>query len=281
MQIHLKNDQLSAVIESSGSELISLQSGGKELLWEAGPEWARHAPVLFPVIGRTTDDVIRHKGRRYPINQHGFARDSNFTIVSSTPNSAHLRLDHNPTHGTEFPFPFSLETQWHLDAEQLTLTFILTNTGDAPLPAALGWHPAFRWQRDQSWQLLFEHDETGPTRRVNSRVQVTPERYDSPLTGNSLDLSEELLSSGALIFEALRSRTVRLVSSEGPVLSLMFPEFPHFAVWKKPGAGFVCLEPWSDLPQPDGERNEFSMTLNGRLAPGARKNYTCKVIPQV
>jgi galactose mutarotase-like enzyme len=277
MQVHLENDQLSAVIASTGSELISLQLGGKELVWEAGLEWARHAPILFPIIGRVTDDVIRHNGRHFPINQHGFVRDTDFTLISSTPNAAHLRLDHSPTDDTKFPFPFSLETQWHLEADELTITFILTNTGQAPLPAALGWHPAFRMQRDQNWKLLFERDETGSTRRVNSRVQLTPEKYNSPLTRNSLSLSEDLFSKGAIIFESLLSRTVRLVSADGPMLSMGFPEFSHFAVWKKPGADFICLEPWSDLPQTDGERHDISMDSTKLLTPGARKKYSCRL----
>lgn len=282
MQIHLRNEQLSAVIESKGSELVSLQRGGQELLWDAGPEWARHAPVLFPVIGRVTDDVILHKGRRYPMNQHGFARDRVFTTVSSTPTTAHFHLQHSPRDGLEFPFPFSLETRWHLDAGHLAVAFTLTNTGDTPFPAALGWHPAFRTPREQGWKLLFEHDEKGRTRRVNTRVQLTPEKYNSPLVGTALDLSEELLAGGAIIFESLRSRTVQLVSAEGPVLTMeVSDEFPHFAVWKKPGAGFVCLEPWSDLPHPDGERHDTSASPGKLLMPGERRDYMCRVSPHV
>lgn len=280
MQVQLKSDQLTAVIDSTGAELISLQKEGKELLWGAGPEWNRHAPVLFPVIGRVTDDVIHHEGRGYPIKQHGFARDSDFALVTSTPAFAHWRLNHAAAGETQFPFPCSLETEWSLDSEHLGLTFTLSNTGDEPLPAALGWHPAFRCPTGEGWKLLFEHDEPGPVRRVNSRVQLIPEWYGSPLSGNSLELNEELLGGGAVIFESLRSRKVQLVSPAGPVLTMAFPDFPHFAVWKKPGADFICLEPWSKLPQPDGERQEvLSMSSIDLLMPGSRKTYTCRMTP--
>ncbi|ASN22053.1 aldose epimerase family protein [Arthrobacter sp. YN] len=277
MQIRIGNDQLSAVIDSTGSELISLQSREQELLWEAGPEWARHAPILCPVIGRVAEDVIRHNGLRYPVTRHGFVRDSGFTVVRSAPDSTHLRLDHHPEDATGFPFPFALETQWHVAARQLTVTFILTNSGHSPLPASLGWHPAFGWKRDEDLDLVFERPETGSTRRVNSEVHLTHERYDSPLKGNSLRLTEELLSEGALIFESLNSRTVRLVSSDGPVLSMAFRGFPHLAVWKKPGADFVCLEPWSDLPHVEGERRELSSVPAELLMPGASKGYSCRL----
>jgi D-hexose-6-phosphate mutarotase len=48
----LRSDRISATILAHGAELCSLKtSDGLELLWQAGPEWPRHAPLLFPIIG--------------------------------------------------------------------------------------------------------------------------------------------------------------------------------------------------------------------------------------
>ena len=113
MRIHLQTDQLRAVLDSHGAELVSLQNReGKELLWTGGPEWPRHAPLLFPIIGRMTDDVLLHKGREYPIKQHGFARDNEFTVLTSSPHTARLRLENSPATEARFPFAFSLDTIW-------------------------------------------------------------------------------------------------------------------------------------------------------------------------
>src|SRR5438309_7108830 len=49
----LHGDGISAVITGQGAELVSLQDAhGFEFLWQAGPEWRRHSPVLFPIGGR-------------------------------------------------------------------------------------------------------------------------------------------------------------------------------------------------------------------------------------
>ncbi|RWX59596.1 aldose 1-epimerase family protein, partial [Mesorhizobium sp. M4B.F.Ca.ET.089.01.1.1] len=75
----LHGDGISATIVRQGAELVSLRdSEGTELLWQAGPAWKRHSPVLFPIVGRLKGDQLRHRGRSYPMTQHGFARDRRF-----------------------------------------------------------------------------------------------------------------------------------------------------------------------------------------------------------
>jgi galactose mutarotase-like enzyme len=72
----LSNDSISASVSAAGAELISLKNAqGLELLWQAGPVWPRHAPILFPIVGRLKNDELQHQGKLYPMTQHGFARD--------------------------------------------------------------------------------------------------------------------------------------------------------------------------------------------------------------
>ena len=59
----LRSDGITAVIAPDGAELISLRDAqGLELLWQAGPAWPRHAPILFPIVGRLKNDALRHQG---------------------------------------------------------------------------------------------------------------------------------------------------------------------------------------------------------------------------
>lgn len=279
MKIHLQTDQLRAVLDSHGAELVSLQnSRGKGVLWAGGPEWPRHAPVLFPIIGRMADNVLLHEGREYPIQQHGFARDSEFTVLTSSPHAARLRLENSPATEARFPFAFSLDAIWSLDGPHLNLTFILTNTGQTAMPASLGWHPAFHWDARQGWELIFSKEEPDRIRRVNDNVQLTTVKHPSPVLGMSLNLTEAKFDQGAMIFEAIRSRGVRYSSPDGPVLDMAFPGFAQFAVWKQPGADFVCLEPWSGMPATASLRGELqsnpSQTL---LHPREVRRFSCEV----
>lgn len=70
----IRGGGLTATIKAHGAELCSLRSdAGIEFVWQAGPAWLRHAPLLFPIVGRLANDELRHRGKTYRITQHGFA----------------------------------------------------------------------------------------------------------------------------------------------------------------------------------------------------------------
>ncbi len=56
----LSNDFLSIEISEKGAELISIEKNGRQYLWSADADfWNRHAPILFPIVGRLQDDKCR------------------------------------------------------------------------------------------------------------------------------------------------------------------------------------------------------------------------------
>lgn len=68
MTVIIQNDQLIAEIAEHGAELISLKSKehGLEYIWQGDPAyWGRHAPVLFPFVGRLKDDQYVYQGKTY------------------------------------------------------------------------------------------------------------------------------------------------------------------------------------------------------------------------
>jgi galactose mutarotase-like enzyme len=81
----LENDHLRVRIQAKGSELSSLQSklNDLEYLWQADPSvWNRHAPVLFPIVGKLRNNEYEWQGQTYHLPQHGFARDQVFEVHS-------------------------------------------------------------------------------------------------------------------------------------------------------------------------------------------------------
>src|SRR6201985_979285 len=82
----LRSGGLEATIKAHGAELCSLKDAqGIELIWQAGAAWPRHAPLLFPIVGRLKNDQLRHLGKNYPMTQHGFARDQRFDWLERAP----------------------------------------------------------------------------------------------------------------------------------------------------------------------------------------------------
>src|SRR5262249_19831936 len=131
---------------ADGAELVSLQNAdGLELLWQAGPAWRRHAPVLFPIVGRLKGDALQHGGKSYPMTQHGLARDRRFAWEERGANSCTLVLVDGGETRARYPFAFRLAVTYAVGDRHLDVTFEITNTGDEVLPASIGAHPAFNW----------------------------------------------------------------------------------------------------------------------------------------
>ena len=67
----IENDYLKVSVDDHGAELCSIfdKIHNREVIWQADPAyWKRHAPVLFPNVGRHFEDHYRIDGTEYPSN---------------------------------------------------------------------------------------------------------------------------------------------------------------------------------------------------------------------
>ncbi|MFD1983507.1 aldose 1-epimerase family protein [Mesorhizobium newzealandense] len=259
----IHGDGISATVVGQGAELVSLRDAeGTEFLWQAGPEWRRHSPVLFPIVGRLKGDQLRHQGRAYPMTQHGFARDKPFAWAARDPRSCTLVLTDDADTRTHYPFAFRLAVTYTLDRHQLGVTFDISNTGEEPLPASIGAHPAFNWPllpglAKSDYQLTFADAEPAPIRRLKDGLLLKAPR-PTPVQGNILALSERLFDEDAVILDRPASTSVRYAAERGPAIEMEWQGFQELGVWSKPGgAPFLCIEPWHGIASPADFDGDF------------------------
>lgn len=259
----IRSDFLSASIKADGAELCSLRNAaGLELLWQAGPEWPRHAPLLFPIVGRLKNDELRHRGRTYPMTQHGFARDCRFSWLERETTYCRLVLQDGPETHARYPFAFRLVVTYAVRDAELKVTLQLFNMGEEVLPASVGAHPAFNWPlvpelAKEDYRLVFSREEAAPVRRLRDGL-VRPEPEPTPVHGEILDLSEQLFADDAIIMDQLGSSSVRYEADQGPSIELSWDGFRELGIWSKPqGAAFLCIEPWRGTASPFGFDGEF------------------------
>jgi galactose mutarotase-like enzyme len=260
----LRSDGAAATILAHGAELCSLKDPhGLELLWQAGPEWRRHAPLLFPIVGKLKNDELRHRGKTYPMTQHGFARDHRFEWIEREPDRCTLVLADNAATRERYPFAFRLAVSYALQHADLGVTLEIANIGEEILPASIGAHPAFNWPllpglEKQAYALTFSNDEPAPVRRLkDSLLRAAPE--PTPVHGKTLALSERLFDDDAVIMDRLASTAVRYAADRGPSIEMFWEGFRELGVWSKPGgAPFVCIEPWCGTASPSDFDGEFA-----------------------
>ena len=258
----LRGEKIAATITAEGAELCSLKNAnGLELLWQAGPQWPRHAPLLFPIVGRLKNDALHHRGKTYPMTQHGFARDLRFDWIERKPDSCKLGLSDNADTRSRYPFAFRLAVTYTVIAADLDVALEITNTGEENLPASIGAHPAFNWPLHSGlgkpdYALIFSDDELAPIRRLkDGLLRAAPE--PTPIQCNRLVLSERLFDDDAVILDRLASSSVRYAAETGPSIQISWTGFRELGVWSKLGdAPFLCIEPWHGFASPldfDGE----------------------------
>lgn len=262
--VRIANDHLSAAINPFGAELSSLKdAAGRELMTNADPAfWTGRAPLLFPVIG-VTRDGIRLDGRHYPMAKHGFARHSMFELVTHEATRAVFSLGDSEETRTSYPFAFRLEVEFRLEEATLAVEVRVLNRGEVPMPASFGFHPAFAWplpygKARADHRIVFEKDEPARLREIAPDGLIAEARRDSPLDGRVLHLADDLFTNDALVWDPVESRHVTYGADGAPQLRIAFPDTDKLGIWTKPGAAYVCVEPWHGIADPEGYDGEFT-----------------------
>ena len=282
--VTIANGDLSAVIFPLGAELQSLRdSAGREYMTDADPAyWTGHAPLLFPIVGRLAGDWLSIDGCDYPMKQHGFARLMEWEVVGAGADAATFRLRDAEATRAAFPFAFEVAVLYALDGPTLSTVVRVGNPGAVPLPFSFGFHPAFAWPLPEGGEKLghrieFERDEPAPIRRLDGNGLLAFSEA-SPVDGRNLPLGPGLFEANAMIWDRLASRKLVYRSPSGPRLEIAFPGMPYLGIWQKPGANFICIEPWAGHADPAGFDGDFrdkpGVVL---LEPGAERSFAMDV----
>lgn len=283
MNISLTNASLTADLRTLGGELVSLRDrAGTEYIWQGNPAfWSGRNPVLFPIVGSLKDGKVDIGGRGFEMDRHGFARRSEFTLTDQGPDFAVLELRESPETLAQFPRPFALQVRHQLLKNGFSTTFAVENPGPEPLPFCIGAHtaircPLFAGERFEDYELTFDQPEDADSLLLNARGLLTGGREPMLHSGKVTLDYETFRRLDTIIFQGLRSKRVSLRNkATGRGVGLDFHEFPMVAFWTKPGAPFLCMEPWHGCAAYTHESGRFRDKPHVvTLAPDEWKEFT-------
>ena len=255
-----------ALIRDLGAELTSFRVGDDEVIWQSRPEvWKGSAPILFPIIGRLKGGGYTHGGRRYDLAKHGLVRSRRLTVSERGPGTATLTLKADDQTRACYPFDFVFRVTFTLGERRnnrsLRISYQVQNDGDEEMYFSLGSHPAIRLPLDQAplqdYYLELGVPETlGRHRIVDGLLSAASE----PFLDNEreIPLTEHLFDDDALIFKSVESTSVSVKCRRSArAVRIDTGGAPHLGLWAKPGADYVCIEPWWGYDDPadaaDGE----------------------------
>ncbi|WP_152055373.1 aldose 1-epimerase family protein [Aliarcobacter butzleri] len=246
MNYQIKNSFIKAQIKSFGVELNSLKKCDEnfEYIWQANSKyWARHSPVLFPIVGRLKEDSYFYKNKKYSLSQHGFARDKEFEIVQNEADFIEFRLKSDEKSLEFYPFFFELNIGYKLDKNSLIVSYKVKNKSDEKMYFSIGAHPAFNTQVGDF--LEFENIKTTKRYFLDEKGLIY-KNEDLNLENSKLYLDKDLFKDDALVFNDFNIKQITLKNIENRSrVKVKFDNFPYLGIWSKPNdAPFVCIEPW-------------------------------------
>ncbi len=246
MIIKLKNNEISASINSFGAELIALIKGETNYIWTIDTKyWNKTSPILFPIVGRLKNDSYTLEGKEYQLTRHGFARDNDFEIIHQTENEVVLSFKSNEETVKIYPFQFELQLGYLLTNDELVVSYTVINTTeDKTILFSIGAHPAFAIDNAfNDYSLVFDKDSSFESHLLENDL-FSGKTKSIVSNENSIPLDYNLFKEDALVFKNLKSTEVSLYYKNKPHLKMNFEGFPFFGIWTKENAPFLCLEPW-------------------------------------
>ena len=286
MNYIIGNEFYTATVSDHGAELISLKHcSGTELMWQSPTKdfWSKHAPLLFPIAGRIKNGEYTYGGKTYKMNSHGFISKADFVVAEKTADSIKLVTKSNEETLAQYPFEFEFTATYSLSGDTLCATVTVKNESGVVMPFTFGWHPGFMLPRDENTDIESYSVDFG---RGVDKIQWIPlvngpfaRTYSEPfaLKDGKYALNEkQIYENDTMIF---RDTPTSVILSDGKSYTLDFSwseNTPYLCIWKEPshGAPFICLEPWSGLPQNGIVDECFETRPMHRLEPGASESFS-------
>ena len=248
--VELRNEQISITVSEKGAELQSIKdANGKEYLWQGDPAfWPRRSPILFPIVCSVNNDTYQAEGQEYHLPRHGFARDTDFKLISRSDRKVTFALESSEETRKVYPYDFTLSVSYAFNI------------------------PDMKAGESQYGRIRLDNAE--PLDGLKSYIDGSHEMIEVPVETEQgvIEFSDNTWRNDSVKIHKSQVHRAELLNKAGePEVTLEF-RTPVIAFWSPYGkeAPFVCIEPWYGLGDPRGFLGAFKdKPLMNHLQPGA------------
>lgn len=256
----LCNKAVSISVKEYGAELSSFKSEETkiEYLWQGNPEvWYGQSPILFPIVGTLLDNKYRVDGKEYELFRHGIARKRDFELKEQAEDHITLTQSWNDDTLKVYPFKYVLDVEFKLEGKKLTVTHTVKNADGKTMYFSIGGHPGFNCKIGD--RLSFAEPETLVCEKIDTDSILDGKHYPTLENETDIVITKDIFDGDALILSGMKSDTVYLKSDFRPQqIKFNFGKAPALGIWAKPGAEYVCIEPWYGVNDSREVKADFS-----------------------
>ena len=257
MLITIQNKKLQLTVDTLGAQMMHLVAGGEEYLWQGDDVyWEDRAPVLFPYVGRLTDEKCTVSGDPYSMGIHGFAAACEFAAEKVAEDAMVLVLEANAETLSRYPFAFRFAVTYALKENTVAIAYRVENKGEKVMPFGIGGHPGFgiphaEGEAIEDYYLEFAYPCLPDKMGVSDTGFMTGHDLPCPLAeGKYLPLDPTLHSDDTVLLRNMAKAVTLRSKKSDYAITVSYPEMPYLGLWPWPGTGapFLCIEPWASLP---------------------------------
>lgn len=255
----LENEKISIAVKEHGAELSSFKSkeSGIEYLWQGNPDvWYGQSPVLFPIVGTILDNKCRIDGKEYEMKRHGIARHRDFELKEKGDGYMILTQSYNEDSLKQYPCKYTLDIEFRLDGKKLTVTHTVSTQDSKTMYFSIGAHPGFNCKIGD--YLEFEENETLVCEKIDTDSILDGKHYPTLSDEKIIEITKDVFIDDALILSGMKSKSVYLKSNVRPQVIKFDFASPYLGLWAKPGAEYVCIEPWHGINDSREVKADFS-----------------------
>lgn len=264
----IENETLICTIESVGAEIRSLKnkSTGQEYIWQINESvWGSSSPVLFPAIGNIKEGKITFNDKTYAMPKHGIVRNNPLLhFKQNGTSSCTFTLVNSEKTLQQYPFKFSFSVIFSLIENCLLMSYKVENKDVIPMQFICGGHTAYACPLSKNTKLsdyVIEFPDALDLNinKLGASGLLSHQKQRLQSDKKTLPLSETRFDEDALIFSDIAFDWVRLrKKDEKKGVIVRFTGYPHLALWSKPLADYVCIEPWLGLPDREDESTDIT-----------------------
>lgn len=288
MIVTLKNELLTVKIEDVGAQLVSITAkDDTQYLWQGDPNiWSRRAPLLFPIIGRLKDSQYTLGDQTYHIGSHGFCRDALFAVQQHSDTSVSFALTDSEETRKVYPFSFTLTVTYTLEENRLIKAHKVENHSDTIMYYEVGGHDGFRaplcdGEVMDDYAIRIPGLESIQPYEMNEALMILPKDPVYALNNGRIPLKPSVYQQDTIILGELPvSKAILVDGQDRPRVTMEFDNFPYLGIWtqaKDFDTNYVCIEPWTTLPDATFVGRALNEKMGIRsLAPGGSEilSYT-------
>lgn len=269
----IENNNLKVTVSDNGAELVSVwdKKRNVERIWRGDAAvWGRHAPVLFPFVGKVAEGRYSYNDREYKMTSHGFARDREFELVDIGEDGMSVThvLRWSEKSLAIYPFKFALYVKHNFadkNSSSVNVEWKVVNEDEQTMLYGIGGHPAFTFPegvRVTDCAIKIQKNIGGTLNTLKYHLLDTAgcidmsEQHEAVMNNGCIPITENMFDNDALIVLDNQINRIALLDEKGSeYVSIDCADFPYFGIWSKKVDEFVCLEPWygiADMAGHDG-----------------------------